>query len=210
MWQIQSRRSRLKLCEEKSIQHVPMRFLLFMSGTRTIIMGWWIIFPSHSQNIFPLNSSVYNCQDFQHADLKFTHASPICTHVLFVSAQDVGLSSAFSIKRWFEENEGDEIIMMVHIKNRLSSTATLLLPAQCPYWQIKALEPQSSSFHKDIETFSHCIRHTCCVPFCLKADLHLDFFLLLALRANFILKYYPLFQYFSKYCNIFNSVNIWL
>lgn len=169
-----------------------------MSGTRTIIMRWWIIFPSHSQNIFPLNSSVYDCQDFQHADLKFT--SPICTHVLFVSSHDVGLSSAFSIRRRCEENEGDEIIMMVHIKSRRSSTATLLLPAQCPYWQLKALEPQSSSFLKDIEIFFHCIRHMYCVPSHLKADSGYCiwiFFLLLALRANFILKYYTLFQYFT-------------
>lgn len=78
-----------------------MRLLLFMSGTRTIIMGWWIIFPSHSQRIFTLNSSVYD-----HQDLKFTHASPICTRVIFVPAQDVGLSSAFSNKRRFEEKKG--------------------------------------------------------------------------------------------------------
>lgn len=88
--------------KEKSIHNVvSMRFLLFMSGTRTIIMGWWIIFPSHSQKIFPLNSSVYD-----HQDLKFTHASPICTRVIFVPAQDVGLSSAFSNKRRFEEKKG--------------------------------------------------------------------------------------------------------
>lgn len=166
-----------------------MRFPLFMSGTRTIIMGWWIIFPSHSQNIFPLNS-VHDCQDFQYADLKFTHASPICTHVLFVSAQDVGLSSAFSIKRRFEENEGDEIITMVHIKNRFSSTATHLLPAQCLYWQIKALEPQFSSFHKDRDFLSLHQAHVLC-SFSSEGRLrlsHLDFFLLLALRENFILK----------------------
>lgn len=180
-----------------------------MSGTRTIIMGWWIIFPSHSHNIFPLNSSVYNCQNFQHADLKFTHASPICTHLLFVSAQYLGLSSAFPIKKLFEENEGDEIIMMVvYIKNRLSSTATLL-PAQCPYWQIKALEPKSSPFYKDMETFSHCIRHMCCAPSHLKADSHLDFFSTTGFESKLYSPILPIIsifyliivKYFNKYCN---------
>lgn len=116
-----------------------MRFLLFMSGTRTIIMGWWIIFPSHSQRIFPLNSSVYD-----HQDLKFTHASPICTCVIFVPAQDVGLSSAFSNKRRFEEKKG--------MKSPWWSTSrTDLAVQQHFYYQrhvlIGKLKPLSYNFH---------------------------------------------------------------
>lgn len=50
--------------------------------------------------------------------------------MFYVSAQDVGVSSAFSIKRWFEEKKGDEVILMVHIKysqlySNISITSTV-------------------------------------------------------------------------------------
>lgn len=79
------------------------------------------------------------------------------------------VSSAFSIKKWFEEKKvwGKEVISIDHINYRLSCTA-VLPPAQCILslyillLKLKASDWKCWSFHKDTWpaiTFSH---HTTC------------------------------------------------
>lgn len=88
----------------------------------------------------------------------------------------------------------------------VSCIAIFLLLVQCIlYWEMKALKPKSWSFHKDtraVITFYHRIWHMYCVTSHQKTDsvyCTCIFFLLLALRANFILKYFPLFKYSNSF-----------
>lgn len=136
MWQIQSRTSRQTLWGKMHTQcciNEISAFYVWDTDNHHGVMNH--LSKSFTKNIPLKILSLW---------LPRSQIHPFCTRVIFVPAQDVGLSSAFSNKRWFEEKKGMK-------PSWWSTSITDLAVQQCFYYQhsvlIGKLKPLSDNLH---------------------------------------------------------------